>query len=122
MEKENKELQEIKETQAALNDLKQDEHNEQRLAESIVADDTRFESKIEPNDDEKYVQLAFELEQEDKLQEVAILEQEVKDEQKESEFNRLGNDEANIIHHHESKDKAVDEEHQPMKTQEKTLV
>lgn len=120
-DQENKELQETKDVQVVLNEIKQDEHNEQKLAESIIADDTQIEGKIEPNNDDKYVQLAFELEQEDKLQEAAILEQNAKDEQKESEFNRLGNDEANIIHHNE-KDKEADDEHQPMKTQEKTLV
>lgn len=117
------EAQETKDIQSTLNEIKQDEQNEQKAAEAVIIEDNQVEGKFESNDEDKYVQLAFELEYEDKLQEASILEQQAKDEQKESEFNRLGNDEANIIHHHsESKDKAVDDDHQPMKTQEKTLV
>lgn len=78
--------------------LKQDEQVERETVESVLAEGVKNDPLNFSQDDERNaLHYAYELESEQKER----IEQGQQKEQVESEFGRLGNDEANILHHYE---------------------
>lgn len=109
-------IEEVKQDQISQEQLKQDELSEQKASEDVVIEDEKNLLNLSQDDEAK---LAYEADYELSSEQDKAIEKQEQDEVK-NDFNRLGNDEVNIITH--SEDTAERDDKPSERVKEKELV